>query len=124
MSGRVVVSEEAVQVTTTEEAVEVRVVEGDVRTVELGVMGPQGPKGETGEQGPQGETGPPDAWRYVHDQAVPSAVWTIAHSLGGFPNVTTADSAGTVVEGEVEYLDANNLRVSFAAAFAGVAYLS
>lgn len=79
--------------------------------------------------GPPGPTGPVDGFRYEHQQLAPAAVWTIVHGLNGFPNVTVADSAGTRVEGDVAYLDANTVTVSFAsngvpAPFAGAAYLS
>lgn len=61
---------------------------------------------------------------YHHQQASPSAEWTITHNLGKFPSVMVVDSAGTVVEGAVEYLDGNVLKVYFASAFGGDAYLN
>lgn len=62
---------------------------------------------------------------YFHFQQVsPSAEWTILHSLGKFPSVMVVDSAGTVVEGAVEYVDADSLKVHFASAFGGDAYLN
>lgn len=61
---------------------------------------------------------------YRHAQGISSAVWNIKHNLGFYPNVTVEDSAGTIVEGEIEYVDVNNVRLTFSAAFSGYAYLS
>lgn len=61
---------------------------------------------------------------YAHTQGVPSAVWTIAHGLGKFPAVTVTDSAGSAVHGDIEYLDANTVRLTFRSAFGGLAYLN
>ena len=73
--------------------------------------------------GPQGAAGG-SAFAYTHDQLTPSALWTITHNLAGFPNVTVVDSAGTQVEGDVDYTDSNVLTIAFSAAFGGKAYLS
>jgi hypothetical protein len=51
-------------------------------------------------------------------------VWTIEHNLGKRPSVVVIDSAGDQVEGMVAYLDANNLMITFSAAFGGEAYLN
>ena len=61
---------------------------------------------------------------FEFDQMSASATWVIAHSLGKYPSVTVVDSSGAVVEGYVDYTDANTLTVSFSAAFAGTAYLN
>lgn len=97
----------------------------EINVVEVSGLGPPGPPGEQGEIGDPGPTGPPGpTFAYVHDQAVPAAVWTINHNLNGFPNVTVIDSAGTQVEGDVAYVSANQIVATFAAAFSGKAYLS
>jgi len=59
---------------------------------------------------------------YTHSQLVPSATWTVAHNLGKFTNPDVYDSAGDRVVGEVRQVDANSLTITFASAFAGVAY--
>jgi len=64
------------------------------------------------------------AGTYTHTQNAPATVWNIAHNLGNHPSVSVVDSAGTVVEGQVEYIDANNVRLTFSAAFGGKAYLN
>lgn len=61
---------------------------------------------------------------YTHTQASASATWTITHNLNCFPSVTVVDSAGSVVIGEVVYISANVVSVTFIAAFAGKAYLN
>ena len=62
--------------------------------------------------------------RYVHNQNITSASWLVPHSLNKFPSVTVIDSAGSVVIGEIEYIDMNNVTITFSAAFSGVAYLN
>jgi hypothetical protein len=74
--------------------------------------------------GPQGPPGIGTFSTYTHNQAYPASVWTITHNLNCRPSVTIVDSAGTVVFGDVEYLSANEIRVTFVAAFAGKAYLN
>jgi hypothetical protein len=61
---------------------------------------------------------------YTHTQVSASATWTITHNLNCFPSVTIVDSAGTVVFGDIEYISANAVRVTFVAAFGGKAYLN
>lgn len=61
---------------------------------------------------------------YRHSQGVADNIWTINHNLKFHPNATVVDSAGTIVEGDIEYLDINTIRITFTAAFSGYAYLS
>lgn len=61
---------------------------------------------------------------YIHTQMTAAKVWVINHNLGKFPSVTVVDSAGSVAVGETEYLDKDNIRLSFSGAFAGHAYLN
>lgn len=56
---------------------------------------------------------------YVHTQLVAAVSWTVVHGLGKKPAVTVVDSAETVVQGEVTYVDLDTLIVSFTAAFGG-----
>jgi len=74
-------------------------------------------KGDTGTTGLSGGS-------YTHDQATPSAVWTVVHNLGYFPNVSVVDSANSLVIGDVSYTDNNTLTLTFNGAFAGKAYVS
>ena len=61
---------------------------------------------------------------YHHTQSLSSNTWEIEHNLGFYPNITTMDSAGTVVEGELQHLSKYRLRVTFSASISGQAFLS
>ena len=61
---------------------------------------------------------------YTFTQASASATWSITHSLDNFPSVTVVDSSGNVVMGETFYNNNNNITLTFAAPFAGKAYLN
>jgi hypothetical protein len=62
--------------------------------------------------------------KYVHTQSTASTVWNIQHNLKFFPNVTIVDSGENYVIGDVQYVDWNNLTVTFSHLFGGKAYLS
>ncbi len=64
---------------------------------------------------------PPRDLTYVHNQAVPSATWVVAHGLGKYPAVTVIDSSGSEVEGDVIYDSVNQTTLVFSAAFSGTA---
>lgn len=85
-----------------------------------------GPQGPAGPQGPQGSQGPAGAGAdtYTHQQLIPATVWTIVHNLGKYPSVTVIDSAGTEVEGDVQFTDTNTIVITFSSAFAGKASLN
>ena len=58
-----------------------------------------------------------------YPQAFTSAAQvTVTHGLGKYPSVTVIDSAGDEVEGDVLYLSASALVVSFSAPFSGTVY--
>lgn len=61
---------------------------------------------------------------YTWDQSSASATWTINHGLARFPSVTIVDSTGREVEGDIQFTDADNITLSFTAAFSGKAYLN
>lgn len=61
---------------------------------------------------------------FCFEQAIPSNNWIIVHGLEKHPSVTVVDSAGTIITGEVTYIDMNTLRIDFQAAFSGKAYLN
>lgn len=67
------------------------------------------------------------AWQdrtFRHVQGAAATVWNINHNLNCRPSITVVDSVGTVVIGQVEYLDDSNVRLTFSAAFGGEAYLN
>jgi len=49
---------------------------------------------------------------------------TITHSLGKFPSVTTVDSAGSHVVGDIQHTDNNNFTITFKASFQGKVYVN
>ena len=79
----------------------------------------QGPAGKDGQDGKDGMS-----VTYTHTQISAQAVWQIAHNLNKYPSVTVVDSAGSVVVGDIRYIDRNNLTVTVTAGFAGKAYLN
>lgn len=82
-------------------------------------------RGRIGELEQGGGPGPgPSTVAYLHTQGIAASVWNITHNLGWHPNVTVKDSGGSVVEGELIYVDVNTIQLLFSAAFSGVAYLS
>jgi hypothetical protein len=117
-SAVVVVEQRETEVVETSET-EVLVTEStQLLPLEVGIVGPQGATGATGAQGEPGTPGTAD--EYEHVQAVPSALWTIAHNLARRPaGITVYDSSGTEIFGSVLYLDDNTVRVAFSAAFSG-----
>lgn len=76
------------------------------------------------ETGEYEDTGAAYSSNYIYQQTTAAAVWEINHNLVKYPSVTTVDSAGNVVVGDVRYIDANSLTVTFAGAFSGTAYLN
>lgn len=61
---------------------------------------------------------------YTFSQIIPSSTWTIEHNLERHPSVTVVDSSGNMVMGEIFYDNNNNITLTFAAPFAGKAYLN
>ena len=59
---------------------------------------------------------------YVHTQIAASNTWTITHNLGKNPAITIVDSGGTVVIGEIEYVNLNLVYARFNGIFSGKAY--
>ena len=105
-----------------------------------GQTGPQGPKGDTGAAGPKGDTGAQgpagtnaefnvNLVSYKHEQQTPSGTWNITHNLGFYPNIKVMDYTSVNVECEIEYLNINQVRLTFIQAgisilTSGFAYLS
>lgn len=61
---------------------------------------------------------------YVFTQAVPATTWSINHNLEKFPSVSVVNSNNILINGEVTYIDNNNVELNFSAGFAGKAYLN
>lgn len=91
-------------------------VSGTYASITLEIDGCNGPPGPPGPSGDGGLL----RWH----QSVPAAVWTIPHGLGFYPSVTTTDTAGTQMYGNVKYLDETTVQITFGLALAGYANLS
>lgn len=61
---------------------------------------------------------------FIFVQDLPTTLWAVAHNLNKFPSVSVVDSSGSVVVGEVAYIDNNNLTITFSASFSGKAYIN
>lgn len=61
---------------------------------------------------------------YVHEQGTAATDWHITHNLNKYPSATIMDSANSMVIGEVEYVDMNNVILHFSAEFSGRATLN
>jgi len=74
--------------------------------------------------GIQGVPGVSGDKHYKHQQGVSALVWSVAHNLIKFPAITIVDSAGTEVIGDINYIDLNNVEITFSAPFSGLAYFN
>lgn len=61
---------------------------------------------------------------FIFEQNVDSKVWEISHSLGKFPSVSVFDTAGTEMLGDIQYIDNNNITITFSEEIRGKAYLN
>lgn len=61
---------------------------------------------------------------YSHNQSSAQSTWNITHNLGKFPSISVVDSSKNVVIGDVKYIDANSVSITFTAAFSGRAYMN
>lgn len=84
----------------------------------------KGEPGINGTNGLDGAPGPAGGATYEFDQNVAAATWHIVHNLGRIPTVVIIDSAESVVEGDVQYIDLNSLNVFFSVPFGGRAFLN
>ena len=61
---------------------------------------------------------------FVFTQNVSSATWTIQHNLNKFPSVTSVNINDFQMYGEVEFIDLNNLTITFTGASSGKAFIN
>jgi len=61
---------------------------------------------------------------FVFTQSTPSITWNVAHNLNKFPSCTMVLSTGQQGYGDVTFIDANNLTITFAGAESGKAYIN
>lgn len=57
--------------------------------------------------------------KYFTQEFLPTTFVNVNHALNKKPAVTIIDSAGDEVEGDILFVDNNNITVSFSAAFGG-----
>jgi hypothetical protein len=63
----------------------------------------------------------PSTFRWV--QAAPAAVWVINHGLNSFPSVNVLDPLNQELFGQVDYVDDDNLTITFSSPESGTAFL-
>ena len=61
---------------------------------------------------------------FIHNQIVPMSKWIVTHNLSKYPTITVVDSGGSVVLGEIQYTDENQIIITFTSEFSGKAYLN
>ena len=61
--------------------------------------------------------------QYIHDQAQPSATWTVHHNLNKHVQVQVQDTAGTLIVGRITETDTDTVVIEFNAATSGVAII-
>ena len=61
---------------------------------------------------------------FIFTQGVAATTWDITHNLGKFPSVSVVNNNDIVINGEVTYVDNNNVQLNFSAGFSGKAYLN
>jgi hypothetical protein len=91
-----------------------------VRQIVVTAPGPQGEAGVSGVQSDEIT----NLVSYRHIQNVLSTEWTVNHNLNFYPNVTVYNSAGLMVEGTVNHINAVSLTITFSDQISGKAYLS
>ena len=72
----------------------------------------------------KGVTGGGGDAHHTHVQGTAEAIWNVTHNLNKRTSVTVVDAMDNIVFGEVEYIDNNNVRLTFAGAFSGKAYFN
>lgn len=61
---------------------------------------------------------------FVHNQQVASTVWEVNHGMNLIPNIFTEDISGNDIQGIIDIIDNNRLKIYFNTPVAGKAYLS
>lgn len=65
---------------------------------------------------------PDQAFVYIQDE--PSDKWTIQHDMKKHPSVSVVDDQGMLVMCNIQYVDINNVVITFSIPFSGNAYLN
>jgi hypothetical protein len=83
-----------------------------VQIIEIGQAGPQGIQGVKG-------TGGDLTYQLAFNEIIGNVLY-VNHGLAKYPNVTIIDSAQDIIEGDIEYIDSNNVKITVSGSFAGV----
>lgn len=59
--------------------------------------------------------------KFVHKQNTPSYTWIIEHNLNGYPIVTVYDNNNKIVITDVEYLNADTIKITSTVNISGTA---
>ena len=59
---------------------------------------------------------------YVHTQAVANTTWNVPHNLGKRCSVQVVDNLGNEIVGSIQWIDDNNVTVTFKTAITGFVY--
>jgi hypothetical protein len=96
-------------------------------TGQSGIQGIQGLQGRSiqGVQGPAGLAHfDPSFVSFAYEQMTNAKVWNITHNLGFRPNAMVMDYGQNDIECDIEYVDVNEIRLTFSDPVSGYAYLS
>ena len=61
---------------------------------------------------------------FIFTQSIPQTVWNITHNLNKFASVTVVSDQNQVMIGNVSYINANTVQLTFSAPFSGKAYFN
>lgn len=61
---------------------------------------------------------------FVFEMGVAQNEWVITHNLNKRPDVKVVDSAGSVFDPGIEYIDDNTVKITMNAPFKGYAYIN
>jgi hypothetical protein len=96
---------------------------------DTGATGATGPKGDTGATGPQGPAGSISNFdvnlvSFQYEKQTNANIWNITHNLNFKPNIIVMDYGSNQVECDIEYVNQNQVRLTFSEVVSGYAYLS
>jgi hypothetical protein len=58
-------------------------------------------------------SGVPIQSNYLHNQNILSHTWNINHNLNRYTSVTIIDNIGNIIEGDILFIDLNNITIIF-----------
>lgn len=61
---------------------------------------------------------------YVHSQLSSQDTWNVTHSLNKFPSVSVVDDGNNLIIGDIQYINKDQLTITFGAPISGKAYIN